>query len=34
MVFLAILIALASAAQRGVPRFEADPYWPKPLPKN
>jgi DNA-binding beta-propeller fold protein YncE len=24
----------AAAAQRSVPKFEPDPYWPKPLPNN
>ncbi len=24
----------ARAAEAGVPRFEPDPYWPKPLPNN
>jgi DNA-binding beta-propeller fold protein YncE len=40
--FLALAVALtipttvhnARAAQPGVPRFEPDPYWPKPLPNN
>jgi DNA-binding beta-propeller fold protein YncE len=40
--FLALAVALtipstfhnARAAQAGVPRFEPDPYWPKPLPNN
>src|SRR5580700_5703294 len=40
--FMAIFAALtiparfqnATAAQASVPRFEPDPYWPKPLPNN
>ena len=40
--FLALAVALtipttfddARAAQAGVPQFEPDPYWPKPLPNN
>src|SRR5579872_1297328 len=36
--FLAALVALshdtAAATGSGVPRFEPDPYWPKPLPHN
>jgi hypothetical protein len=41
--FVAVLVALgagqamldnASAQTKQVPRFEVDPYWPKPMPKN
>jgi DNA-binding beta-propeller fold protein YncE len=28
------LVAIALAMAGGVPRFEPDPYWPKPLPNN
>jgi DNA-binding beta-propeller fold protein YncE len=31
---LAILLFAASAAQSGLPRYEPDPYWPKPLPNH
>jgi DNA-binding beta-propeller fold protein YncE len=33
-IVLAVLVPYdkGTAAQRGVPRFEVDPYWPKPLP--
>jgi len=42
MVLLAAAVVVAmpalfqktAAAQRGVPKFEPDPYWPKPLPNN
>ena len=29
---LALAVALVAHAQRGVPKFEPDPFWPKPLP--
>ena len=31
---LAFLFGVTAYAQHGVPRFEPDPYWPKPLPNN
>ena len=29
---LALAVALVAHAQRGVPKYEPDPFWPKPLP--
>src|SRR5437867_2505371 len=29
-----LLVTFVSAAQRSMPRFEVDPFWPKPLPNN
>jgi DNA-binding beta-propeller fold protein YncE len=32
LVVMTCLCTASVTAQRGVPRFEVDPYWPKPLP--
>ncbi len=31
---LVLLALLKAAGSPGIPKFEPDPYWPKPLPKN
>src|ERR1700674_3633470 len=31
---ISVLSQTAAAASGSVPRFEPDPYWPKPLPNN
>jgi hypothetical protein len=36
IVWLAAIVALLTPAHadKGVPQFQVDPFWPKPLPNN
>jgi DNA-binding beta-propeller fold protein YncE len=33
-IFAAVLFAATAFAQSGLPKYEPDPFWPKPLPNN